>query len=1010
MAFELITTSAETAIESLARAIASAKGADRLAPTTVVVPTNVSGVMARRALGRDEGVIGVDMVTLNRLAELLAGPTLASQQRQPVSTPVLELTVRKVLDEAPGSYRPVADHPATVTALREVHEELRLAGPTAVESLTGHQRGREAARVSAAITRILSSRWYDEADLFSVATERLGPDLPTTLRNVVLYLPGRLDGLAVGFVRRLAEFARVVVVTSLTGDPDADAAHLSTLDSLGIERPEPPRPRPILPARVVSTTDADDEADIAVRCVIDAARGAVTGRPVPFERIAVLWPAHRPYARLVEHHLAAASIPWNGRGGTELSERLAPRLLLDLLDVDRRGLRRRALFELLADVPSRQADGSPRPTAAWERVSRVAGVSADDDWIPRLHGLRDNERWGESATALAAFVTDLRSTLGRRGEQRTWRSWVDWCVEQLDGWLGTGAISRFSDAEYRAWEGLMSALERLRCLDAVGDPVTRSEFRSVLESELDSNGVRTGRIGTGVTVGSLASAAGLDIDVAIILGCAEGLLPPAPRSDPLLSDADRQRAGLVRADERSVRLHHEFRSLVGGVHTIVTMPRGDLRATTSNQTSRWLVDVEPSRIDVVASSASGLADVVFAPSERERRLGDLLRSRRAGRELAAAHDPLLAPRLAMRSAREGDSISEFDGDLSAADVPPVVGGVVSPTQIETWVACPHAYFVRYLLKVYPVDEPDSDISISAMDRGLVQHDTLDLFHHDVLTGRLPQPTVDGWTDQHREALLAHFDDVCARYELSGRTGRPATWAGERARMRADLLGWLAHDSELARARGITVLDSEHRFPADDDGTERPTFVSLPLPDGRELAVRGAVDRLDRAADGTLIVTDHKTGRDTKFRGLSADDPTLAGTVFQLPTYAAAALARFGERPSDDGISAVRSEYSMFAKGGYKRIGYDAAPDVWERVRDHLGNVVDGIESGWYPQLPERPGFRLWPSCWYCEPDGLGTAEAWTRWVAKRRDERIARWFTNDDGSDPDDEEDADHHV
>ncbi len=102
----------------------------------------------------------------------------------------------------------------------------------------------------------------------------------------------------------------------------------------------------------------------------------------------MLWPAPQPYARLVEHHLSGADIPWNGRPGTTLTERLAPRLVLDLLDVNQRGLRRRNLFDLLADVPARDAAGTYLPTASWERVSREAGIARDEDWNRRLAPLR----------------------------------------------------------------------------------------------------------------------------------------------------------------------------------------------------------------------------------------------------------------------------------------------------------------------------------------------------------------------------------------------------------------------------------------------------------------------------------------------------------------------------------------------------------------------------------------------------------------------------------------------
>ena len=71
------------------------------------------------------------MVTLNRLAELVAGPALAAAGRSPMSTPVVDLAIGAVLAADPGPFGPVATHPSTVVALRELHGELRLAGPAA---------------------------------------------------------------------------------------------------------------------------------------------------------------------------------------------------------------------------------------------------------------------------------------------------------------------------------------------------------------------------------------------------------------------------------------------------------------------------------------------------------------------------------------------------------------------------------------------------------------------------------------------------------------------------------------------------------------------------------------------------------------------------------------------------------------------------------------------------------------------------------------------------------------
>jgi hypothetical protein len=981
------------ALAALAAAITDAKGADPLAPVTVVVPTNTCGVMTRRALGRSGGVVGVDMVTLNRLAELIAGPGLAAAGRSPVSTPVVDLAIASVLETDPGPFAAVAGHPSTVVALRELHTELRLAGPGGRSRLGAESlRGRQALRVSDAVTATLERSWYDEADLLAAASVAVRRILPDALRHVVLYLPTELPALGVGFVDALGDVADVRIVAQLCGDPDADADTRSLLDALDVTADVSTSPDDAVagararPVAIVSTTDADDEVRAAARVLLDAARHGT-----PFERMALLWPAQRPYARLVEHHLTNAEVPWNGRPGTEVTERLAPRLLLDLLDVDRRGLRRRTLFDLLADVPARDADGTFLPTAAWERVSRAAGVARDDDWERRLRSIAAHERWEEPATSLRTFVADLRRELGHPGATRPWSAWAAWCATQVEHWLGRHTIERLADPDYRAWEALTAALDRLGHLDAVSGPVTRHQFRSTLEAELDATPSRRGRVGDGVTVGSLASAVGLDVDVVVVLGAAEGLLPPTPVSHPLLSETDRALAGLPTADARALRLRRLFLTTTATSAVTLTVPRGDLRATAEVQPSRWLApwtgdDGVP--VTTIASHHAGLEATAFPVSTTEHRLRSRYRHHRAGRSLAAcddtAADATLLRGLDAVMHRASAALTPWDGDLTAAGVPPL-DGPVSPSRLESWTACPHGYFVHYLLGVDPVEEPGDEISISARDRGSAQHDALDLLHRAVVEERLPQPTRTGWTAEHRLALHAAFDEVCERNERRGRTGRPAYWADERTRMLADLTGWLERDSELVLARRATILASELRFGEAGD-------VAIHLPDGRPLYLRGTIDRVDRTGDGGLVVTDHKSGGADKYRKLSADDPTLGGTLFQLPSYAAAARRTFGD---DD--TAVLAEYGLMARGDYKRFGYVLTPDVDERVRQVLASVLAGIEGGFFPNRPERPGFRMWVSCEYCEPDGLGTADRWPDWERKRHDPRIATWFAPDAG-------------
>jgi RecB family exonuclease len=314
---------------------------------------------------------------------------------------------------------------------------------------------------------------------------------------------------------------------------------------------------------------------------------------------------------------------------------------------------------------------------------------------------------------------------------------------------------------------------------------------------------------------------------------------------------------------------------------------------------------------------------------------------------------------------------------------------VSPTQLQAWAACPHAYFVQYLLGVRAVEEPGDEIAITPIDRGNVLHDVLDRFHREVISGQLPQPDDRGWGARHRARLVELLADTADRFEHAGRTGRAAYWEIDRQRLLHELVFWFDHDSHHVAERGARVIASEQRFGFDGD-------VTVALADGRQLAVHGSVDRIDRTATG-LVVTDHKVGSTTSYSKIDRSDPTSGGTRFQLPAYAAAASVIGAGHERLPGLEAVRAEYSFFQRGGYQRIGYELDAEVWGKVGDDLQRVVSGVEAGWFPATAIKPQYQHRIACQYCEPDSLGTAERYAEWERKRLDPRLAPWFPADEG-------------
>jgi RecB family exonuclease len=137
------------------------------------------------------------------------------------------------------------------------------------------------------------------------------------------------------------------------------------------------------------------------------------------------------------------------------------------------------------------------------------------------------------------------------------------------------------------------------------------------------------------------------------------------------------------------------------------------------------------------------------------------------------------------------------------------------------------------------------------------------------------------------------------------------------------------------------------------------------------------DRVDRRADGTLVVIDYKTGSDSPYKALNHDDPVRAGTHLQLPVYAAAARAAFGS-----GTTRVEAYYWFVGKGKNKRIGYDVDAGVDRVFSTALRTIVEGIEGGVFPLLPKEPAPSPFVACEYCDPDHMGTTDRWRDWERK----------------------------
>jgi ATP-dependent helicase/nuclease subunit B len=848
----------------------------------------------------------------------------------------------------------------------------------------------------------LRDRWYDTRDLLDQAATMI-----SRLGHVVLYLPQWLRPAEVSFVRHLDGANQVTAVVGLTGVARADHAVIGSLARLGVELAAGPKPR--VATEVINASDSDDEVRCVVREVVE------TVKTVPAHRVAVLYGAASPYPRLLHEHLGAAGIMVNGAGIRPTGERAVARMLTEMLALADRDVPRGDLFQAIANVPSRDFDDNRIPLSHWERTSRSAGVLAGDDWTTRIATYIADEKHRiveemegpdpldsiversrsqiEAAESLGRFANRLRDELRTAAALTSWRELGDWCYRLFDTVLGVGdELLRLPPEEQHSAAAVTTLLAGVASLDSVGTPASLDGLRQLLNLELSSSVPRVGRFGEGVFVAHLSQAVGLDLDVVFLVGLAEDIYPGRRGEDALLPDRVRTvtNGELPLTRERIDAKHrHLLAAFTSAPRVVAAFPRGDLRRSTKRLPSRFLLptlralandgslaatrweSATYTHMHTSGSFAGELLTAVTLGTEQEWRT----RTAKFRGELA---DDAVAAAVSMMQARDSTGLTRFDGNLAGGTGLPnylIDDAAVSPTALEAYATCPHAFFVQRLLGVEPVEQPEDVIEISPADIGNLVHQSMAELIED-LADELPG-CGEPWTHNQRAKLIGIAERLGVVFTQRGLTGHPRLWAPERHRVLTDLTWMLDDDDHWHALNDARIAASEMPF-----GIKGQPPVEILVPGGRIL-MRGSADKVDISRSGTIFVTDIKSGSQRAFKDITKDDPTVGGTKLQLPVYAHAARERYGDRGTE-----VRAEY-WFVRRDRGRIELELTPDLEASYARILAVLARSIATGLFPpKAPDKPDFA-WVQCHYCNPDGVSHAENRARWERKRNDPALA---------------------
>jgi RecB family exonuclease len=524
-------------------------------------------------------------------------------------------------------------------------------------------------------------------------------------------------------------------------------------------------------------------------------------------------------------------------------------------------------------------------------VAREAHLGTGlEDWRAKLARLRDDldalaaqqETRGDPALrarALATAALELESlavALDRelRGfpERGSWADHVE---------AATGFLTRALQAS-PVLQALRATLERLRPLDGLGTAsVSRADFRDAVRGLLAAAVRPETTDGPAVWLGSAAGLAGLDFELVCLAGVEEGEWPGGTTPDPLLLPHERAAlaaclawsGALDTSERRSRQARQLFWTWCAAARQRLVLFYARLDPTTGAASLPAAMTLE------LASRRSG-CDIDYAGLESlpwfER--VPLRRAAAAASGPGLGWDEIdmraglgLPPAVARRyvaglgeCARRGLGLDRLrhhvarftsvDGVLTARPARAALAEryarpSFSATQLATYGTCPFRYFLRYVLRLEPLERDDAR-EVSDLETGRLVHHILEHFYRDLPAGGLT--SLDDAAAGAR--LQAAMHAVLHEFEARGRTGARLLWDIRKQRLSEDL----RHFVRAERERGAGPWQAEAHELRFGPGTARVPVVRGDRPGPIRLV--GFIDRLDRdPRTGGLRIVDYKTG-------------------------------------------------------------------------------------------------------------------------------------------------------
>ncbi len=493
-----------------------------------------------------------------------------------------------------------------------------------------------------------------------------------------------------------------------------------------------------------------------------------------------------------------------------------------------------------------------------------------------------------------------------------------------------------------------------------------------------------------------------------LLGLDETRLPGGDLEDPVLLDEERRRINAA-SETRLLALGRERpREASAAFWACVGRLRGDISASYSSFDLRNLVQAgEPSpspaflelfrqrsgdptadysELAKALPRAAGFATAPDAALDDTEWWLSLLRREEDG---PSAEDGLAAvvrsvyPWLEDGSraeiARASSDFTIWDGFVRSGtpELDPRSGAEAtpfSPSRVEKLAACPFSYFVRHVLGVEAPEDVESDPTrwLSPMEEGSLLHEVFrEFFEKITADGEKPEAAkhLDRILEIAERGIAAWRDRVPPASELA--------FHRQCEDIRAACRTLLAREQEHCRKATPRYFEVPFGLPRRSarkrSAVESPDPVPIEIAPGRTFRLRGSIDRVDEALDGTFEVWDYKTGSPRSLR----EGMGVRGGRQVQPTLYAMALETLLERAGRPGKVSRSGYFFPGRKGEGQRM---IVPVDRGETRDVLGKLFDLLARGMFPHALTQDG------CKYCDYEAICGGK---RMASERAAEKLA---------------------